>query len=97
MQANKSILDIGKIEVLCTSLLVQEKYPIDDFEEQYHYRRNEEEIYKLLSRRVELEQFSGKTALAVKQDFYAKIFLLTLRTTYSHPIEHMVIKEFKVD
>lgn len=93
----KVVLDTGQIEVLCTSLTDLEKYPIDDFKELYHYRWNEEEVYKLLKSRVELEQFSGKTALAVKQDFYAKIFLLTLCATYAHPIEDLVIKEFKAD
>jgi Transposase DDE domain len=93
----KVVLNTGEIEVLCTSLLDSEKYPIEDFEELYHYRWNEEEVYKLLKSRVELEQFSGKTALAVKQDFYAKVFLLTLCSAYAHPIEDMVIKEFKAD
>jgi Transposase DDE domain len=93
----KVVLDTGEIEVLCTSLTDLEKYPIDDFKELYHYRWNEEEVYKLLKRRVELEQFSGKTAIAVKQDFYAKVFLLTLCATYAHPIEDLVIKEYKAD
>jgi hypothetical protein len=93
----KVVLDTGETEVLCTSLIDQEKYPIEDFKELYHYRWNEEEVYKLLKSRVEVEQFSGKTALAVKQDFYAKVFLLTLCATYAHPIEDIVIKEYKED
>ena len=93
----KVVLETGETEVLCTSLIDQEKYPIEDFKELYHYRWNEEEAYKLLKSRVEVEQFSGKTALAVKQDFYAKVFLLTLCATYAHPIEDIVIKEFKED
>lgn len=93
----KVVLENGEIEVLCTSLINQEKYPIEDFKELYHYRWNEEELYKLLKSRVEVERFSGKTALAVKQDFYAKVFLLTLCATYAHPIEEIVIKEFKED
>ncbi len=47
--------------------------------------------------RIELENFSGKTAKAVKQDFHAKIFLLTLSAAYAHPIEERVRKEFKAD
>lgn len=93
----KVVLENGEVEILCTSLLDQEKHPIEDFKELYHYRWNEEEVYKLLKRRVEVEQFSGKTALAVKQDFYAKVFLLTLCATYAHPIEEIVINEYKED
>lgn len=90
-------LDSGEIEILCTSLVDFEKYPHEQFKELYHYRWNEEEAYKLLKSRVELEDFSGKTATAVKQDFHAKIFLLTLSAAYAHPIEERVRKEFKAD
>jgi len=90
-------LDSGEVEILCTSLLDFEKYPHCQFKELYHYRWNEEEAYKLLKSRIELEDFSGKTAKAVKQDFHAKIFLLTLSAIYAHPIEERVRKEFKAD
>lgn len=87
----------GETEILCTSLLDSEKYLYEDFETLYHYRWNEEEAYKLLKNRIELENFSGKTANAVKQDFYAKIFLMTLCATFAHPIEEKVMQEYKAD
>lgn len=90
-------LDTGEIEILCTSLIDTNQYPHEQFKELYHFRWNEEEAYKLLKSRIELEDFSGKTAKAVKQDFHAKIFLLTLSATYAHPIEERVRKEFKAD
>lgn len=90
-------LDTGEIEILCTSLIDQQAYPHEQFKELYHFRWNEEEAYKLLKCRIELESFSGKTAKAVKQDFHAKIFLLTLSAAYAHPIEERVKKEFKAD
>ncbi|NCQ12289.1 MAG: IS4 family transposase [Bacteroidetes bacterium] len=90
-------LENGEKEVLCTSLIDGEAYPYSDFEQLYHYRWNEEEAYKLLKCRIELEDFSGKTAKAVKQDFHAKAFLMTLCAAYAHPIEEKVIAEFKAD
>jgi hypothetical protein len=87
----------GEIEVLCTSLTDSTKYPHQEFVELYHLRWNEEEAYKLLKSRIELENFSGKTANAVKQDFYAKVFLMTLCAAYAHPIEEKVIAEYKAD
>lgn len=90
-------LDTGEIEILCTSLIDYEQYPHEQFKELYHFRWNEEEAYKLLKNRIELEDFSGKTAKAVKQDFHAKIFLITLSAAYAHPIEERVKKEFKAD
>jgi len=90
-------LEDGKTEVLCTSLTDTEKYLYKEFKALYHYRWNEEEAYKLLKSRIELEDFSGKTARAVKQDFHAKIFLMTLCASYAHPIEEKVIAEYKAD
>ncbi len=90
-------LDTGETEILCTSLTDMEKYPIYEFKDLYHFRWNEEEAYKLLKNRVELEDFSGKTAVAVQQDFHAKIFLLTLSAAYAHPIEERVRNEYKAD
>ncbi len=90
-------LENGEIEILCTSLIEKEKYSYTDFEQLYHYRWNEEEAYKLLKSRVEVENFSGKTARAVRQDFFAKVFLMTLCAAYAHPIEEKVIAEYEAD
>jgi len=90
-------LENGENEILCTSLKDMDKYLYDDFEQLYHYRWNEEEAYKLLKCRIELENFSGKTAIAVKQDFYAKIFLMTLCSVYAFPIDEKVREEYKAD
>jgi hypothetical protein len=88
-------LEDGEDEILCTSLTDPDCYPIEDFKDLYHLRWNEEEAYKLLKCRIELENFSGKTARAVKQDFHAKVFLMTLCVAYAHPIEEKVREEYK--
>lgn len=93
----KVVLDTVEVEILCSSLLDTEKYSNNDLQDLYHYRWNIEESYKLLKSRLELENFSGKTANAVKQDFYAKVFLMTLCAAYAHPIEEKVLAEFKAD
>ncbi len=90
-------LDSGENEILCTSLIDMEKYEYEDFIQLYHYRWSEEEAYKLLKCRVEVENFSGKNVIAVKQDFYAKMFLLTLCAAYAHPIEEKVREEYKAN
>lgn len=90
-------LDNGEVEVLCASLIDSNQYPCDEFGELYHLRWGEEEAYKLLKSRVEIENFSGKTANAVKQDFHAKVFLMTLCAAYAHPIEEKVREEYKAD
>jgi hypothetical protein len=47
---------------------------------------------KLLKIRIEVQRFSGKTVLSVKQDLYAKFFLLALTEAYAHPIEAKAIE-----
>lgn len=93
----KVVLSTGEIEILCTSLLDAETYPIEKLAELYHLRWDIEEGYKMLKSRIELENFSGKTAKAVRQDFHAKILLMSLCSAYAHPIEQKVREEFKAD
>jgi len=90
-------LENGEKEILCTSLIDTKKYLHEEFEALYHYRWNEEEAYKLLKSRIELEDFSCKTARGIKQDFFAKMFLMTLCAAYAHPIEERVRAEYKAD
>jgi len=85
----------GEREILCTSLMDSRKYPVEDIGELYHYRWNEEEGYKLFKSRMEVENFSGKTALAVRQDFFAKVFIMSLCATLAFPIEEKVKKEYE--
>lgn len=84
----------GEVEILCTSLLDPSFTPTD-IEELYHLRWNEEEGYKLLKSRIEVENFSGKTCIAVKQDFYAKIYMSSLCASLAFPIEEKVKKEYQ--
>ena len=63
----------GGVEVLITNLMDTEKYDAGVFKSLYHLRWGIEENYKRLKQWVEIENFSGKSALSVQQDFYAKI------------------------
>lgn len=91
----KVMLDTGEIEILATSLLDEQLFPNIVFKELYHYRWNIEEGYKLFKECVQLEVFSGKTALAVMQDFFAKLFMLNVCAMMSFPIEQKVREESK--
>ncbi len=63
-----------------------------EFEGLYHKRWFVEESYKQMKSRLEIENFKGKSLLAVKQDFYAKIFTSNLTTILAFPV-HDKIKE----
>jgi hypothetical protein len=68
----------GKVQVLITSLVDMDKYPIEIFHDLYHLRWTVEEDYKTMKCRLELENFSGKSVLSVYQDFHAKVFTKNL-------------------
>ncbi|MDK2788043.1 MAG: hypothetical protein PWP07_1268 [Epulopiscium sp.] len=85
----------GEKEILCTSLMDSRKFPVEDLAELYHFRWNEEEGYKLFKARMETENFWGKTALVVKQDFFAKVFIMSLCADLAFPIEKKVKKEYE--
>ena len=68
----------GKVAVLITSLVDTQQYPIESFNDLYHYRWPVEEDYKIMKCRMELENYSGKSALSVYQDFHAKVFAKNL-------------------
>lgn len=86
-------LENGEYEVVCTSLLDENEHPNSSFKELYHQRWQEEEAFKNLKSKMNLEQFSGKTERAVLQDFYAKLFTLTLCSIYSFPVQERLKAE----
>jgi len=63
----------NEVEVLITNLMDSKTYEAKLFKSLYHLRWGIEENYKRLKQWLEIENFSGKSALSIKQDFYAKI------------------------
>lgn len=74
------VLNTGELEVLVTSLLDEVLYPTADFAQLYFLRWGSETFYDLLKSRLLLENFTGRTVEAIKQDFYATIFISGLET-----------------
>jgi hypothetical protein len=73
-------LPTGELEVLATSLLDQQRYPTEEFLTVYHYRWNHETFYGMMKGRLDLENFSGQTTEAVRQDFFATLLLCNLES-----------------
>ncbi len=90
----KVFLDNGVTEILCTSLLDIEKYPRADFKEIYHLRWGVEEGYKMFKSRIDIEAFTGKSVVSVKQDIYAKTTMMSLCAAFAFPIEQKVKAEY---
>jgi hypothetical protein len=64
-------LKTGETEILLTSLLQKTDYPYKIFKDLYFKRWGIEENYDFKKNVIEIENFSGKSCLAVEQDFHA--------------------------
>lgn len=80
-------LPTGELEVLVTSLLDEQAYPTSEFGVLYHYRWGIETYYFLLKSRLNLENFSGKTAESIRQDFHAAVLLANLESLLTEPTQ----------
>lgn len=76
----KVILPGGETEILITSLTDQQQYPGHIFKQLYFMRWGVETFIDGLKNKLQLENFSGQTVQAIKQDFYAMIFTANLHS-----------------
>jgi hypothetical protein len=77
-------------EILITSLLDNEEFPVDLFGDLYHSRWPVEEEYKRIKCRMHIENFSGKSVRSVYQDFHAKVFTGNLTAALAHPVQQEI-------
>jgi hypothetical protein len=77
----------GKVQILITSLIDTNRYPIEISRDLYHSRWPVEEDYKTIKCRMDLENFTGKSALSVYQDFHAKVFVKNLVSIMAFPVK----------
>lgn len=80
-------LPTGELEVLVTSLLDPERYPTQEFLQVYHWRWGHETFHLMLKGRLELENFTGRTTEAVRQDAQAAVLLANLESLLSEPAQ----------
>ncbi len=82
----KVTLDDGEIEVLATSVLDKNILKTQDFKELYFKRWGIETFYEIMKNRLSLENFTGTTSLAIKQDFYATMFISNMEALVSYEL-----------
>ena len=73
--------------MLVTTLVDEAKYPTEEFLEVYHRRWNHETFYNVLKSRLDLENFSGETLEAIRQDFHAAVLLCNLESLLTRPAQ----------
>lgn len=75
-------LQNGTVEVLATSLL--DEFKPDDLQFLYHKRWECETSFSILKSRLDLENFTGKTAESVYQDLHSCILVSNLEILLTH-------------
>lgn len=80
-------LSTGELEVLVTTLLDEQSYPTEEFAWLYHQRWGVETFYLMLKSRLDLENWSGLTLEAVRQDLAASLLLFNLESLFTQPTQ----------
>jgi hypothetical protein len=76
-------LPSGEVETLITDISEQ-RFDLDEWKKLYFMRWSIETKFDQIKNKLQLENFSGKTVLAVKQDFYASMFLLNVVASFKY-------------
>jgi hypothetical protein len=79
-------LSSGELEVLITSLIDQNKFTREILFEFYNLRWGTEENNKFHKSIAQLENFSGKSKVAVEQDYYATIFTCNIESILAQEV-----------
>lgn len=87
----KFSLDSGVTEILITNIF-EETFKVSDFKELYFKRWGIEVKYNELKNRLQIENFTGEMPIAIKQDFFATVYLSNMVTLAKMDAD-IIIKE----
>lgn len=93
----KLTLDDGTRETLLTTLRQPTEVPSHEFQGLYAKRWGSEGHYDVLKNILELENFTGKSALSVRQDFYATVLTNNIRALIHWDLQDEVAEENRRD
>lgn len=85
----------GESEVLVTSLLDRRAFPVAVFADLYHRRWGIETDYRRVKQTLCLDNFSGRSVTAVKQDFHAGQLLKNLALLMQHLLQPVIEQRHK--
>jgi len=83
-------LSTGELEVLATNLMDEAFYPTSEFGPLYHFRWEIETYYGRIKGRLDLENFTGRTPEALRQDVHSTIFLSNLESVLTRSTDDQV-------
>ena len=83
----------GEVEVLATSLLNRKVFPQKEFKKLYHQRWGIETFFQTIKSRLAVDNFTGRTVEAIKQDFYSTLFVSGLETILAEDTNRELAKK----
>jgi hypothetical protein len=83
----KVILKSGECEMLITNVLEKEKLLYNEIVEIYGKRWGIETSFDELKNKLEIENFSGKKPIVIKQDFHATILIYNIAALFKNEAE----------
>lgn len=86
-------LSNGVKEYLITSILDKENFGIEDFNDIYNLRWNEEIYFDFQKNIMEIENFTGKSLETIKQDYYSMVLVGNLHSLIIADAQEEVDKE----
>ncbi|KYH30447.1 transposase DDE domain protein [Clostridium tepidiprofundi DSM 19306] len=89
------LLPSGIEEVLIISLL-DEKYTVEDLKELYFKKWGVEVKYDELKNRLEIENFTERTKIAIEQEFYASMYLSNMIELAKQESNKIVKEKIKI-
>lgn len=87
-------LDSGITEILISNVF-DESFTVDDFKMLYFKRWGIEVKYNELKNKLQIENFSGETQIAIEQDFYATVYLSNMVSLAKMDANSIIEKENK--
>ena len=95
MRVLKFQLNSGTTEILITNIF-DKSFDVAGFKELYFKRWGIEVKYNELKNRLQIENFSGETVIAIEQDFYATMYLSNM-VSLARMDANAIIKEKNKD
>ena len=94
MRVLKFKLDSGIIETLITNIF-DENFSVVDFKELYFKRWGIEVKYNEIKNKLQIENFTGETPIAIEQDFYATMYLANMVALAKKDANQVIEEEYK--
>lgn len=90
----KVSLDSGEVEILITSLLDSNEYPTSIFKQLYFERWGVEKHYDIIKNKIQVENFTGYSNIAIQQDFNCALFISNLQSLIVDELEDEIKSKY---